>query len=313
MVLLSPAAFAQRDATTQAFERMEEALLPEVEEGSLNPSGIGPILLVGATPAFEETRAWFPVAALESMIAIFGRGNVRVCEACMNPRLRIKQGRMEHNSVLSLPEISELDRELRGNGAPARSAVWLEETPGGIAMRLIALGSGQVLFAGNFDSVMSARRRTASNYNATLELGRRLRGDSLTHIFIDMALIPNQHVSIDICEQFGSSNKNLAGLSISAQDPFAGIGAVYYRVIPAAWNLTVGAQIMLALPTTFVTVFGQNIGGPSPLFDPILTGVLVARFPIPSTNFAIVAMASTSLRIMFGLTFMNVNFLPIVP
>ncbi len=68
-----------------------------------------------------------------------------------------------------------------------------------------------------------------------------------------------------------------------------------------------------ALPTTFVTVFGQNIGGPNPLFDPILTGVLVARFPIPSTNFAIVAMASTSLRIMFGLTFMNVNFLPIVP
>lgn len=306
---------AQRDQTEAAFERFEEGMQPMVEEGSLSPQGIGPILLVGATPAFDITRAWFPAAALESLIRLFGAGNVRLCEACMNPRVHIEDGRMEHNSVLTLEEIARIDAELRGSGAPARSAIWIEETAGGIAVRLVAIDNAQVLFAGNFDGPQRERTRSSNIYNATLELGRRLRGDSLTHIFIDAAILPNQHLSLDFAEQFGDENKNLAGITISAVDPIAGLGVVYYRVIPAAWNLTLGAQVILSVPSALIAILDQAVGGGGGVtfFEPLVTGVLVARLPIPQTSFAIVAMVSTQFRLSIGLTLMNINFLPFLP
>jgi hypothetical protein len=310
-LLVAGHAHAQRESTLQAFERLEEDLRPRVEEGSLAPRGIGPILLVGATPAFEETQAWFPVATLEVVTRIFGPGNVRLCEACLNPRVYVKDGRMEHNTVLTLPEIMRLDAELRGKSAPARSAIFVEETPRGIAVRILAIQNGQVLFAGNFDEQQKERVDTASVYNATIDLGRRLRGESLTHIFMDVALVPNQHLSLDIVEQFGPYNQNLAGFTASLIDPFLGVGIVYYRVIPLFWNLTLGAQGLVSVPTGVANAFDGGDAGD--IIDPLFTGVVVARMPIPSTSFGLVAMASTNLSFSFGISLMNISFLPIFP
>ncbi len=310
--LAAPAALAQRDATEQALERFEETLTPQVEDGTLAPQGIGPLLLVAATPAFEQTRAWFPAAALEAVTRVFGAGNVRLCEACMNPRVRSDGGSFEYNTSLTLPEIARTDRELRGQGVPARSAVWLEETPGGIAVRIVALDNAQVLFSGNFDGRQRERVSTNRAFNATLDLGRRLRGESLTHILVDAAVFPGQHFSLDVVEQFGESNEHLAGLTFSLTDPIAGIGGAYYYVIQPAWNLTLGAQAVMSVPTALVNLIDDS-GGVSDPFDPLLTGVLVARMPIPSTNFGVVAMVSTNLTFAIGLTLMNISFLPVLP
>ncbi len=315
LTLGSLSAFAQRERTEQAFERMEETLAPLVEEGQLAPQGIGPVLLVGATPAFEETRAWFPVGALESLTRLFGPGQVRVCEACMNPRVHAVDGRLEHNTVLSLPEIARLDEELRGRGPPARSAAWLEETPGGLAVRILSIDNGQVLYAGNFDGQLQERTRTAELYNYTLELGRRLRGESLTHIFLDLGMVPNQHLSLDITEQFGPDNLNLAGFTMSLVDPVAGIGIVYYRVIPLLWDLTIGVQAVMSTITAIATALDTTGNGipSSQLLDPILTGVVVLRWPIPTTNFAVFGSASTNFAFTVGVSLINVSFLPIIP
>jgi hypothetical protein len=312
VALCAPVALAQRGATEQALERLEESLAPQVEEGTLAPQGIGPIVLVGATPAFEETRAWFPVAALQTVTRVFGPSSVRLCEACMSPRVRSEAGRLEHDSTLSLPEIARVDRELRGKGAPARSAIWIDETSGGVAVRIVAIDNGQVLFAGNFDGAQRERVRTSQVYNATLELGRRLRGESLTHVILDAGLYPGQHISLDVIEQFGSRNQHMAGLTFSLFDPVVGVGGAYYYVIRPAWNLTLGVQGILSVPTALVNML-PNDGEPGELIDPLLTGVLVARMPIPSTSFGVVAMLSTNLTFAVGISMTNISFLPFVP
>lgn len=315
-VLFAAPAFAQRDRTVQALDRMEETLQPMIDEGELAPQGIGPLLLVGATPAFEETRAWFPAASLQALGRVFGNGNLRVCEACMNPRVRAEDGRFEYNTVLSMPEIARLDNELRGNGAPAKAAVWMEETPGGLSVRIIRIDNGGVLYAGNFDGAQAERTRTANIYNATLELGRRLRGESLTHLMIDVGMLPGQHFGFEVAEQFGPQNLNLVGLNITFVDPIAGIGVTYYRVIPLLWDLTIGVQGVLSLPVALGTILEQALDADIDLSfwpDRIVTGVLVARFPIPSTNFAILGTASTNLSFTVGLSLINVSFLPFLP
>lgn len=308
-------AAAQRAETEQGLARFEETLQPKVEEGELSARGVGPVLLVGAKAAYEETQAWFPSAALQSTLRVFGGRNVRLCEACMGPRVESEGRRLEYNTALTLSDVARLDAGIRGSGAPAKSALWFEETPGGVAVRLVNISNGQILFAGNFDGAQTERVRSAEVYNLSTELGRRLRGDSLTHVIVDIGLVPNQHISLDVSEQFGPYNLNLAGLTLSLFDPVIGLGIHYYRVIPMLWDFTIGVQLIASVPTALATAISTGLGdGPiEGLIDPLLTGVLVARFPIPSTNFAVLATASTNFNFTVGISLLNVSFLPFLP
>jgi hypothetical protein len=308
-MLLATTANAQRGSTSDALERMKEAMRAAVEEGFLQ--GMVPVILVSAAPAYEDTRAWFPAAVVAATIEVFGQQNLRVCEACMNPRVSYANGRLEHNSTsVSTLEAVQLDTSSRGAAAPARVAMWVDETPGGVAVRVTSLETDLILFAGNFDGGQLEKKQTASNFSATADLERRLRGDSLTHIFIDAAVYPGQHFSVDVVDQFGDRNLNLAGLTVSAWDPLIGVGAAYYRVIPEAFNLTVGAKVIASIPTIAVNAISdQN----NQLIDPPLTGVLVVRWPIFDTNYAILGTASTNGRVGLGITLMNFSFLPVLP
>ena len=306
--------FAQRASTTAGLDRLEESIAPVVEDGAL--TGISPILFVSARPISEETRSEYPMAALRVLVSIFGPQNIRACEGCMNPRIYSSEGRLEHNSVLTLEEIARLDQNIRGKGAPALAAVWLDETPRGVSIRIVAIQNGAILFAGNFDENFSEKRRSGKNLTATLDLERRIRGESLTHIFLDAALYPGQHISLDVVEQFGPLNKNLAGVTFSAWDPALGLGVVYYRIIPSAWNLTVGVQVVASLPTVLIGALVRAIDDDADvpeLIDPALTAVGVVRFPIPQTNFALLLTGSTNGNFGAGITFTNVTFLPILP
>jgi hypothetical protein len=309
LVVCAPAT-AQRNTTSDAFERLKEAMRPVVDDGVLQ--GVLPVMVVGATPAFEDTRAWFPTAAVVALVDVFGPQNLRACEACMSPRLSVQNGRMEHNSVaVSVDEVVAIDLQNRGPGAPARAAVWLDETTDGVAIRVISLENSQILYARNFDGRLQEESRTARNLSITDDLQRRLRGDSLTHIFIDAAVYPGQHFSADVVDQFGDKNLDMAGITFSLYDPVVGVGAVYYRAIPEAFNLTVGAQIVASIPTIAAqSVLGNDTGD---LLDPPVTGVLVARLPLFQTSYAVLLTASTNGRIGVGLTLLNFSFLPVLP
>jgi hypothetical protein len=304
-------AHAQRDTTAEAFARLEEILTPQLDNGMLGSHGIFPLMFVSATPAYEETKASYPAAALQALVRIFDGKNIRACEACMNPRVSFENGRLDMNtSSLAVDEIVMFDARVRGKSAPARAAVWLDETRTGVAIRIISLENSQVLFAANIDGALRERSRSQKNFTFTDEIGRRLRGESLTHIFIDAALLPGQHISVDIAEQFGDDNCNLAGITMSVLDPIVGFGAAYHRVIPQAFNLTVGAQVIASLPTAFVSAFAGDV---TQVLDPLVVAVLIARFPIPSTNFAAVATVSSKGTVALGVTLMNFSVLPFLP
>ena len=306
--LAAPAARAQRASTAEALERMQEGLAADMESGAL--ANMSPILLVGARPAFQETRAWFPTAATVALANAVGRANLRACEACLQPRVYSVDGVLEYNTgALGLEEINALDANTRGAGAPARAAAWIDETDAGVAVRIISLSTGAVLFARNFDENLRELSRSAEVFSFTDNVERRLRGESLTHIFFDAALYPGQHFSLDVIDQFGDRNLDMAGITMSAWDPLMGIGAVYYRVIPEAFNLTVGVQGILSLPTAATTALGFD----GELVDPLLTGVLVLRWPIPTTSYAVLATASTNGQVGIGVTLMNFSLLPVLP
>jgi hypothetical protein len=308
LLLPATAAHAQRAETSEALDRLRDVLEPVVQDGVL--AGVSPILVVSARPAFESTRSWFPTAAVVALGDAVGRANLRACEACMNPRATMRDGAFVYAAgTLSLAEIVAIDSDMRGAAAPAMAAAWIDETDGGIAIRIISLSTGRILYAENLDGQLRARERTARTIRFTDDQERRLRGESLTHVAIDIGLLPGQHISLDVLDQFGDKNLDLAGISVSAIDPILGVGGAYYRVIPEAFNLTLGLQALVAIPTAA----GNALGLEGELIDPLLTGVLVARWPIPNSGFGVLATASTNGTLTIGVSLLNVSFLPVLP
>ena len=310
-VWLPHAAFAQRETTRAALTRVEELMEMRLVEAGGSAKELSPAIVVSVRPAFEETQTWYPNAAVASLARVFGTASLRACEGCMAPRTWVEQGRVEQNSAgLSIDEIVSLDERFRNDGPPARTAIWLDETVEGVSLRVIDLRNGRVLVADNFDPLMVERTRSFKTVSLVEELDRRVRGEAITHTFIDLTVYPGQHFSFDWVEQWGSTNANISGLTLSLFDPVTGIGGTYVRVIPSAWNMLVGGKIIMSIPTALVSVIsGENIE----VIDPLLTGVFIVRFPIGHSNYAITFAASTNGSVGVGISLLNTSVLPFLP
>ncbi|MDX2020583.1 MAG: hypothetical protein SF187_10100 [Deltaproteobacteria bacterium] len=312
LALVPAQALAQNDTSRDALARLEETLRSRIEREGLSTANLMPAIVVSVTPAFEETRAWYPTAALGALVSVFGAANLRSCEACMAPRTFVEDNGSVSQSTTSvtIDEIVRLDAQFRGTGAPARTAIWLDENANGVSLRIIDLSNSRIVLADNFDPALAEGARTRHSYALAEELDRRSRGDSVNHAFFDLAIYPNPHVSFDWLEQWGINNTNLSGLSVSLFDPVLGIGGSYFRVVPNAANIVVGGKLLMSFPTAIVrSVAGSDVE----VLDPLVTAVAMARLPIARSNFGFILSASTNGRVGLGFSFMNSTFMPFLP
>jgi len=281
-----------------------------MEDGLLPADAVMPIVVVSATPRYEATSEWFPTRVLGVFETVFGAGGVRWCAACEQPRTYVEDGRMVYQTgVADVEEVVRLDDRTRGAGPPARAAAWVAETPMGVSVRIVELSTGRVLFAQNVDPDLSELARSNQLYTMVEERERRARGDSLTQAFVDVGMLPGQHVSLDWTDQWGSENRNLSGFTLSLFDPVLGVGVAHHRVT-RLFNTSVGAKGFLSLPTAVVRSLGENEGE---VIDPLLTVSGVVRVPFGRSNYGGLLSVSTNGQVGFGISLLNVSFLPFIP
>jgi hypothetical protein len=274
VALSGPAAWAGPDDTRDALDRLGEILELRIEDGTLPKAKVSPAILVSATPRYEETAAWFGTGAVEVLQAALGAEGLRVCEACAAPRVIAIDGALSYTTgPPSLDELQRLDELNRGDAAPAQSGIWLDEHKGGVSIRIVELSTGQVLFAQNVDPTLVEVRNTERVYTMSEELERRARGDTLTHSFADFALYPGQHFSWDVSDQWGPTNRNLAGATFSIFDPVLGVGGHYHRITPL-YNVSVGGKVIFSLPTAAVQSVSEDLDD-GEVIDPLLTAAAV--------------------------------------
>ncbi len=310
VVVLSGVAHAERLTTRDALDRLEEILEMRQEDGLLDPVEVVPTLLVSAAPIFQESQGSYPARALAMLTRRFGNSGVRACEACMRVRTTVEDGRLEQTSgPVSLEEVARLDERFRGDSTRARTAIWLDETASGVAVRVVDISSGRVVFAQNVDPELFEYQGSARSFRLSAELERRTRGESLTHAIFDLALYPGQHVSFEWDDQWGETNANLSGVVLSFFDPVFGVGASYGRDTEF-WDICIGVQGILSIPTV---VAEAHTGEDADLIDPTFTGALLVRIPFGSSNFAGLLSASTNGRFGIGLSLLNTSFIPLLP
>jgi len=311
-LLVPVLARAERTTTREALERFEETIASRTEEANFNTKELLPAIVVSVQPAFEETKTWYPTAALSALLHAFGTGGIRSCEACMAPRTFVDTGRLQSDvGPIGLDEIVRLDEGARGAAAPAKAAIWLDETTEGVSLRIVDLRNGKILLAENFDPRLAERARSKRVFTLTKELDRRARGDSITQLFVDAVLYPGQHVALEFDEQWGDTNANLSGLVLTLYDPVAGIGGSYYRVFPDAFNVMVGAQLVLSVPSAIIQSVANSGSGITG--DNLITAVAVVRVPFGHSNYGAVASVSTNGRVGIGISLMNISLLPVLP
>ncbi len=309
LLLLSATARADSPTTRDSLDRLEELLQLRIEDGMLSRDEVMPALLVSAEPIYLESEDWFATRAIEVLEKAFGNGGLRLCEACMAPRAFVENGYLAYQTgPIGLDEVVRLDDQSRGDSQPAKSAIWIDEHRGGLAIRIVDLRTSRVLFAQNVDPNLVENKNTQRIYSLSAELERRARGDSLTQAFVDFAFYPGQHFSLDWTDQWGKTNSNLSGVTLSVFDPVIGIGACHYRRIEYL-NVLLGAKLILSMPTALVRSLGEV---DFDLIDPPLTAVGVARVPFGRSNYGAIFTVSTNGQVGLGISLMNISLLPVV-
>ncbi len=311
LLLWSPTARADPGATRDALDRLGELLELRLEDGLIDRDALEPAILVRVQPRYEESAGWFATSSIEIVQRAVGQDNLRLCEACMAPRAYVGDGQMTYQTgPIGLDEVIRLDDQTRGQAPPARAAIWMEEHANGVAMRIVELSTGRLLFAQNVDPALIEKKNTQRTYKLAAELERRAKGNGLTQAFVDFAVYPGQHVSLDWTDQWGKTNANLSGVTISLFDPVVGIGACHYRRI-GILNSLVGGKVIVSLPTVLTRSLGQDVD--IDLFDPLLTVVGVARVPFGRSNYGAVLTVSTNGQVGLGISLLNINLLPVIP
>lgn len=307
-------AFAIVTGTAQSLDRLEETLRAALDEGGLKQADLVPMLVVSSAPHYEESRASFRPAATSTLGKVFPGGTLRVCEACMEAQTRADAGALEIRlGDAGFEEIRAADDRIRGASSPAKSAVWLDETREGVAIRILDLRTGRVLHADNLSPTLAWAARSARSFNLSQDLRRKMRGDSLTHVFFDVGIYPNQMLAFDWTEQWGRANENLTGLSFSFFNPVMGLGPTYLRVFREAMGLGLGGKIMLSVPNALLRSISKT--APRNFLDPLLTFTGIARFPFPflDGNYGAMLFASSNGRVGLGISTFNISLLPVLP
>ncbi len=271
-----------------------------------------PAILVSTQPRYQASSEWFATRVIEVLQASFGDNALRLCEACMAPRAWVEDGFMAYQTgAVGIDEVIRLDEQTRGSSRPARTAIWVDESMYGVSVRIVDLRNGSVLLAQNFDPNMVEKRRTHKTYSLAAEYERRATRGSLTQGFVDIALYPNQHISFDWTDQWGKTNANMSGLSLSMVDPILGIGAAHYRRVEL-WNILIGGKFLLSFPTAVVNAISPDDVGLDEL-EPIVNLVGVVRVPFGRSNYGAVLTVSTNGRLALGISLMNISLLPVIP
>lgn len=304
-------AWASPETTRSSLDRLRELLASAVQTGELDRGSLSPALLVSAQPRTSDTTTWYGVAAIETLQASLGPGSLRLCEACMAPRTAVGTGAITLSTgPLGIDEIVALDDRLRGDSQPARTAIWLDEQAGGVSIRIVDLGSARVLYARNIDPNLLEYRNTRRVYTLSDELERRARGDALTQSFVDVGFLPfaRPHISLDWTDQWGSTNANLSGITLTLVDPVVGLGGVHYRRINFL-NTLVGGKVVVSLPTALVASIAEG----TQVIDPPLTAIGVVRVPFGRSNYGVVGTLSTNGVVTVGVSLLNISLLPVIP
>ncbi len=290
--------------TASDLDVLRDAIEHELEVDPSLRQRLTPMLISTPIHHWRESRNDFAAAVTKMLAAVFSKkGELVQCPDCNNWRVKVQEGGalVINNGELSL---AELERLRHGSPyGPAKSLALIEETPAGIAFKVISLEDGQIMISTVADSTLSINK-TRPYLHLQQERERRLRGEALSYVFINLGLYPQGLFQLEYLEQWGSRNQYITGLGLSFFNPDFSLGAVMHYMLPQSKKLQIVGGIYVSLAKALQSSVGSNNDGGMPF--QIQT---MAEYSVGS-NFGLFAGISTQGRLSVGFNLYNPLFLP---
>ena len=285
-------AHAQDDVDSSSIREFKSFLVSEKQRGHLEDAS--PVFVIfRLQDAGEETL--FAQTLLDALSEVFEEDELRVCLPCSLPRTRFRNDGVEHTSAFpAMNEIRRLDKQMRGPGTVARTALFVQELGQQIALQAYAISDGTVVLSEVFPRKKVSKTISTERLSHRSAVQQKARGWTLSHWFNDVIVYPNPHIAIDVVDQIGKQRNHLFGVSTSLWNPLLGVGVSYHYVMPNFWNATIGGKLLMSLPTLVLSGIVPDAAAGA-VIDPTFTPMVIARVPIPYTPLAVSAMASMAL------------------
>jgi hypothetical protein len=299
-------ALALLNQTSSDLALLEDLLTQRLESEPGLRERVTPLLVAPPVHHWVESRGDFAAAANRVLATAFPTpGALIACEDCDTWRLHVQEGASLSivNGELSLAELARIRQDPRYGGAKA--LVHVEETPAGVSLRLIELVDGRVLVTLLADSTERLSEvRPYLHYGEERE--RRLNGESLSYVFINLGLWPKGLFQTEFVEQWGDRNQYVTGVGLSFFNPTFALGVVYHYMIPSLRQLQVVGSLYYPL---------QNALGSA--VDRSKNDDLASKFVVQAMteyaftgSFAVFASLSTEGNLSLGVNLYNPLFMP---
>ena len=308
VLLSAPLASALLPQTQNDLRALEDRLRYEFGAAGERRSdrdsvSITPILVAPPQARWNESKDDFAPAVLDVLNRVFAEpGALIQCSQCYESRVYIANDARTviQNGELSLTDLARLRETSAYNYQIAKSVLTTRETPGGIELRVLAIDDGRILYSGLADST-STLTKVEPQLRLARELDRKRRGEALSYVTMDLGLYPSALFNLKFLEQWGSRNQHLSGLALSAFNPTGAIGAVYYYILPARPQITIGFAGYYGLQGMF--------GSGSTDVSKALTGQLSANYSI-SGSYGVFVSGDTAGTVSAGFTLLNPVLFP---
>lgn len=305
-LLAAQPSLAMLGQTFSDLNVLEDTIRTRLEDESGLRKAMFPMLLATPLHHWQESRADFAAGVTKTLTTVAGPENVIIaCTDCDAWRVNVARSNQLqiHNGELSLSELAGL-RTIPKYGE-ARSMAVVRETPAGVEMKVISIEDGRILFYALADS---SRNLDDSKpfLNYARERDRRLNGESLSYVFVNMGLYPNGLFQLEFVEQWGSYNQHISGIGLSLFNPVFSLGVVYHYMFPSLKRLHVSGALYYPLQNALTDAVSED----EQLADSFV-GQAMIQYAF-ANSYAVFAAVSSEGNLSLGFNFYNPLFLPFV-
>jgi|GEM_PF-2540621 len=299
-------ALALFSETSSDLSVLEDALGLKFNTEKESSVDVTPMLIATPLHFWKESREDFAASTKSMLLRVFENpGDLVDCPECDSWRLHGEQKSRLHvmNGPLTGGEISSLSQDSRYRDA--KTIAFIKETPSGVAMTVVALSTGRILFSKVADNTQNVT--TAKPFlHLQAERERRMRGEALSYIFINLGFYPTSAFQIEWVEQWGSRNQHISGFALSLFNPIVSPGIVYHYMLPKYTRFNVNLGLYYPLTSALASAVGQDQSIQDSF---VLSGGAQWTF---SSSIALAAQANTEGSFYLAFVFLNPLLFPFV-
>ena len=306
LLLFTNSSFAMLGQTSSDLAILEDTLRVRIEDENGLKSALFPMLLATPLHLWTESKNDFAAGVTKVLTTVAGAGDAIInCVDCDTWRLNVTGNNQLqiNNGEVSLTELSHL-RKIPKYGE-AHSMALVRETASGVEMKVISIEDGRILFYALADSSKDLNAVTPY-LNYARERDRRLNGESLSYVFINMGLYPSGLFQLEFVEQWGDRNQHISGIALSLFNPEFALGLVYHYMIPSIKRLHVSGTLYYPLQNALADSVSDE-GQQTDSF--VGQGMVQYAF---GNSYALFASVNSKGKLSLGFNFYNPLFLPFV-